>query len=236
MTVLISADEEVSKPGTRKLIARLASENDAVLSCEPGFDDRMVLSLNGTGSAVLTVRGKSAPAGANPQEGRNALLELAYQLLQSKDLSAPDRGLKFNWTVAQAGTERNVIPDLATASADVRVQTLADFNAIEQQFLTVAGKGHLIPGTQVEAHFERRRPPLEATDAARALYRKVQAILLEIGKNMSYTEAPFSGASDGAFAGESGKTGVLEGFGLVGAGFHSPNEEYVDLSSIPARL
>jgi glutamate carboxypeptidase len=171
----------------------LASEHDAVLSCEPGFYDRMILNLNGTGAAILTVRGKSAHAGANPQDGRNALLELAYQLLQSKDLSAPDRGLKFNWTVARAGTERNVIPDLATASADVRVLKLADLNAIEQQFVAAVGKGHLIPGTEVEAHFERRRPPLEATDAARALYRKAQAILLKLVRRWIIRRLPSAG-------------------------------------------
>jgi len=235
LTVLISADEEVGTPGTRKLIASLANEHDSVLSCEPGRNDQFILATTGVGAAVLTVNGKAAHAGVNPQDGRNALIELAHQILQSRDLSVSARGLQFNWTIAKAGTVRNAIPDVATAEADVRVQTLADYDSIEHRFSAVVTKGNLIPGTKVEGRFERRRPPLEPTDGARALYRKAQAIFAEIGMNMPYSERRMY-ASDAAFAGESGKTAVLEGLGLVGYGFHSPDEEYVDINSIVPRL
>lgn len=235
LTVLISGDEEISTPGTRGLIARLAAEHDTVLSCEPGSKDQMVLATVGTGGAVLTVHGKRAHAGVNPADGRNALLELAYQLLQSKDLAVPERGLLFNWTVAHAGTVRNAIPDRATAEADVRVQTLADYDAIDERFRAAVSRSQLIPGTRVEARFERRRPPLEATDGGRALYRKAIAIFSEIGIGMPYSEKRI-GASDAAFAGQSGKAAVLEAFGPIGYGFHSPDEEYVELDSIVPRL
>lgn len=235
LTVLISADEEISTPGTRGLIARLAAQHDTVLSCEPGISDQMVLATVGTGGAVLTVHGKRAHAGVNPQDGRNALLELAHQLLHSKDLAVPERGLLFNWTVAQAGTVRNAIPDRAVAEADVRVQTLADYDAIEERFRATVSRSQLIPGTRVEARFERRRPPLEATDGGRALYRKAIAIFAEIGIAMPYSERRI-GASDAAFAGQSGKAAVLEGFGPEGHGYHSPDEESIVLGSIVPRL
>lgn len=235
ITVLITADEEISTPGTRKLIARLAGEHDSVLSCEPGRNDQLTLATAGTGTAVLTVNGKAAHAGVNPQDGRNALIELAYQMLQSKDLSVPERGLEFNWTIAHAGTVRNAIPDVATAEADVRVQTVADYDSIEKALHSCRDPRKSDPGTKVEAGFERRRPPLQATDGARSLYRKAQAIFAEIGMDMPYSERPI-GTSDAAFAGESGKAAVLEGLGPVGHGFHSPDEEYVDVDSIVPRL
>ena len=114
----------------------------------------------------LTVRGKASHSGIAPHDGRNALMELAFQLLQAQDLSVPARGIQLNWTLAKAGSARNTIPDLATAEADVRVGNLANFNRIEQDLVAAVTKKHLIPDTVVEARFERRRPPLEPTAGA----------------------------------------------------------------------
>lgn len=237
ITVLINGDEEISTPGTRHLITRLGAEHDFVFSCEPTRlpKDRLALATSGIAAATLTVRGKSAHAGVNPEDGRNALIELAHQLLQTRNLSDPQRGIKFNWTIAKAGTTRNVIPDEATAVADVRVQRIADYDAIEQVFRERV-KERLIDGTQVEAGFERRRPPLEATDRSRALARKAQAIYAELGRQLDHDDSGSGGGTDAAFAALSGKAVVAEGFGLAGDNYHSSAEEFVDLGSIEPRL
>src|SRR6185369_9341578 len=121
LTVLVNGDEEISSPGSRSTISRVASTQDAVFSFEGGGSDGGVrLATSGIGSAYLTVDGKASHAGAAPERGVNALYELAHQLLQLRDLSQNDKGLKLNWTVAQAGTNRNVIPARATAQADAR--------------------------------------------------------------------------------------------------------------------
>ena len=59
--------------------------------------------------------------------------ELAHQILQTKDLSRPDIGLKMNWTLAKGGQNRNVIPPEAQAQADVRVLRVADYDGIEKR-------------------------------------------------------------------------------------------------------
>lgn len=184
----------------------------------------------------LTVRGKASHSGIAPHDGRNALMELAFQLLQAQDLSVPARGIQLNWTLAKAGSARNTIPDLATAEADVRVGNLANFNRIEQDLVAAVTKKHLIPDTVVEARFERRRPPLEPTEGARALYRKAQSVLAEIGVKLDYSERRMLAGSDASFAGESCKTPIVDSFGLAGNGFHSPEEEYVELDSIVPRV
>jgi glutamate carboxypeptidase len=239
LTVVINADEEISTLGARNLITRLGAEHDVVLSCEPPLNPTqgtpLSVATTGIGAALLTVRGKSAHAGVNPQDGRNALIELSHQLLQSRDLSDPARGIKFNWTVSQAGTVRNVIPDIATAAADVRVQKIADYDIIEKAFKERV-KTPLIAGTTLETSFERRRPPLEATEAARAVARKAQAIYAEIGRKLDYDDSGAGGGTDAAFAAASGKLAVVESFGFVGYGFHSPDEEYLELDSIEPRL
>ncbi len=238
LTVLIDGDEELSTPGARALITRLAAQHDFVFSCEPSPAprDELALATSGIAAATIAVRGRAAHAGVNPEDGRNALLELAHQLLQTRDLGDASRGIKFNWTIASAGTTRNVIPDMATASADVRVRRVADFDTVEQAFRAVVAKGHLVPDTKVEATFERRRPPLEVTERSRALAKRAQAIYAELGKQLGVDESSKGAGTDAAFAALSGKPVVLENFGLMGFGYHSPDAEYVELDSIEPRL
>ncbi len=152
ITVAINGDEEISTPGARTLIERLGSEHDYVFSCEPSPAPKDVLALatSGIGAALLTVRGKASHAGVNPQDGRNALMELAHQLSHSGDLSDPARSIKFNWTMANAGTTRNVIPDTASAAADVRVQRVADYDLIEKAFYGRMQQSKLIADTKLE--------------------------------------------------------------------------------------
>ena len=125
---------------------------------------------------------------------------------------------------------------MATASADVRVVKMSDLVAVEKQFRERITK-HLVPDTQVEAGFERRRPPLEPTDASRALARRAQGVYAEIGKQLAVEDkaGAVGGGTDGAFAALSGRP-VLESLGLGGFGFHSSDEEYVELRSIQPRL
>ncbi len=240
LSVVINGDEEISTPGARNLISKLGSEHDAVFSCEPtpatAQNHPLGLATSGIGAALITVRGKSAHAGVAPELGRNALIELSHQLLQTRDLSDASKGIKFNWTMANSGTTRNVIPDTATAAADVRVQRVADYDTIEKSFLDRIGKQPLVPDTRVEPSFERRRPPLEVTDASRALARKAQAIYGELGRKLDADESGRGGGTDAAFAALSGKVPVVERFGLAGFNYHSSDDEYVELDSIEPRL
>jgi glutamate carboxypeptidase len=238
LTVVVNGDEEVSTPGARNLITRLGSESDVVLSCEstPVPKDELAITTAGIGAATLVVHGRAAHAGVNPEDGRNALLELAHQMIATKDLSDPSKGIKFNWTLARAGTVRNAIPDTATANADVRVRRVADYDGIERAFREGVAKDHLIPDTTVEASFERRRPPLEINDRQRTMVKRAQTIYAEIGKKLGVDDTGKGGGTDAAFAALSGKPVVLEGFGLMGWGIHSQEAEYVELDSVAPRL
>jgi glutamate carboxypeptidase len=237
VTVLINADEEVSSPGSRSLLTKLGSENDAVFSVEGARveSDRLSLTTAGIGAVVLKVQGKASHAGSAPERGRNALYELAHQILQSRDLSDPAVGLKMNWTVASAGTNRNVIPAIASATADVRVLRVADYDGIEQK-VKERIKNQLIPDTKVEMTFERRRPPLELTPASQALAKHAQAIYSEIGKSLVVSDVAEGGGTDAAFAALQAKGPVIERFGLRGFGAHSNDAEYIDIDSIEPRL
>jgi len=237
VTVLVNADEEMSSPGSRKLITEEGSRHDAVFSCEASRaeSDKLALATAGIASVILRVKGRASHAGSAPEQGRNALYELAHQIMQTRDLSDPSTGLKMNWTLASAGSNRNVIPADAVATADVRVLRVADYDGIERK-VRERIKTKLIPDTQVEMTFERRRPPLEATPASRALGEHAQRIYAELGKKLVVDAVAEGGGTDAAFASLDTKAPVLERFGLQGFGAHSNDAEYVLLDSIEPRL
>ncbi|MDB5958153.1 M20/M25/M40 family metallo-hydrolase [Ramlibacter sp.] len=237
LTVLINGDEEISSPGSRAMITKLASEHDFVLSHEGASltDDKLSLATAGIASATIHVKGRASHAGAAPERGVNALYELAHQVLNARDLSDPATGMKLNWTVAQAGTNRNVIPADATATADARVTRVADFDRLER-LLQQRTRLQLVPEAKVELTYERRRPPLESNAAGLALARRSQQIYAELGRPLGADDRVAGGGTDAAFAGLSGKPGVVERYGLVGFGAHSSDAEYVVLDSIEPRL
>jgi glutamate carboxypeptidase len=237
ITVLINGDEEVSSAGSRATLTRLGGEHDVVFSCEGSRveSDQLSLTTAGIGAVVLDVKGRASHAGAAPERGRNALYELAHQMLQTRDLSNPATGLKMNWTIASAGTNRNVIPANASATADVRVLRVADYDGIEQK-VRERIKNKLIEDTTVEMTFERRRPPLEVTPASLALAKHAQGVYAEIGNTLLVRDVAEGGGTDAAFAALKTKAAVIERFGLRGFGAHSNDAEYIDLDSIEPRL
>jgi glutamate carboxypeptidase len=237
ITVLINADEELSSPGSRSLISKLGAEHDATFSVESSRaeSDKLSLATSGIASVTLTVKGRASHSGNAPEKGVNALYELAHQVLQTRNFSDPAVGLKMNWTLANAGTTRNMIPPGAQAVADVRVVRIADYDEIEKK-MREAIKKQLLPEAKVEMNFERRRPPLEATAASRALAKHAQGIYRELGKELVVDDMPEGGGTDAAFAALSAKAPVIERFGLQGFGAHSADAEYVLLDSIEPRL
>ncbi|WP_054487472.1 M20/M25/M40 family metallo-hydrolase [Achromobacter sp. 2789STDY5608621] len=236
LTVLINGDEEISSPGARATITRLGADQDAVFSFEGGgAEGRLTLATSGIGAAYLTVQGKTSHAGARPEGGVNALTELSHQILQLKDLSKPEEGLKLNWTVAQAGTNRNVIPGQATAQADARALKVSDFDALERTLQERIQK-KLLPEAKVSVKFEVRRPPLEATPASRALANHGVAIYQELGLPLKVVDRASGGGTDAAFAALKARGPVIEGMGLSGFGAHSNDAEYIQIPSIVPRL
>lgn len=237
LTVLINGDEEISSPASRKLITKLGSEHDAVLSFEASRhnSDKLALATSGIAMATMTVKGKASHAGGAPERGVNALYEMAHQVLQTRDLSVPETGLKLNWTVANAGLNRNVIPAGAQAWADVRLLRNKDLQELEAK-VNARIKNKLLPDSTVAVTFENRRPPLEATAASRALATHAQKIYGELGRALVVDSEPEGGGTDAAFAALDTKAPVIERFGLQGFGAHSADAEYVLISSIQPRL
>lgn len=235
IVVLFNPDEERGSFGSRERIQALAAEADFVLSFEPTTAGREGLTLGTSGIAYVTatVKGRSAHAGAAPELGVNALVEAADLVLRTQELDDRARGVRFNWTVAKAGTVSNIVPDEAVLNADVRYFRNEDLEPLMQRLQAAAQRTRL-PGAEVTLRMERGRPAFDAGPQGRALAQRAQAIYAEVGGTLALVDRT-GGGTDAAYAALGGKP-VLESLGLPGAGYHSTQAEYVDLSAVPRRL
>ena len=235
--VLINGDEEIGSPGSGAMLTQLGSEYDAVFSFEGGGNEQDMVRLATSSIAIveMSITGRASHAGANPDGGRNALYEMSHQILKSRQLGDPAKGLRINWTIGNSGATRNVIPATANAIADVRSLTNDDLDLMERA-LRESIKDKLIPDTQIELSFYRSRPAFVANDVSRTLARHAVSVFNEIGKKIDVRDRATGGGTDAAFAGLRPKGGVLESFGLRGFGAHSNDNEYIWISSIAPRL
>jgi glutamate carboxypeptidase len=232
ITFLIETSEERGSPGAKQLISRLLKDSDVELNLEPG-DPPDVITVWRKGSATfhIDVKGKAAHAGVNPQDGRNAAVELVHQLLKLEPLPHSGPGVTVNVTVIRAGERANIIPDAASAQVNVRVRKRAEFDGI-QQILERNAKQIAVPGTVVSVSREPAFPPLPDNAATMALAARAQAIYGSVGRKLA--TGGNGGASESALAAETGVP-ALDGLGPVGGGLHS-DREYLDLSSVTPRL
>jgi len=241
LTVLFNQDEEIGSTGSGETIARVAAEHDVVFSCEPtgakavSRVEGLLLGAAGTATVTMEVAGRSSHAGAAPDAGRNALIELAYQLQQTRDIAKGIPGAQLNWTMAQAGVVSNQIPEKATARADVRLTATGAAGKLIAALEEKVRSGHLVPDTHTTVAMQIGRPPFVADERSRAFAKQAQAIYGELdGRELALV--PMVGAAtDAGFAAQSGKPIVIESFGLAGSGYHA-RDEYIEIDSIAPRL
>jgi glutamate carboxypeptidase len=235
LTVLFNPDEEIGSIGSGELISEIADQHDVVLSCEPSRPghEGLLLGASGTATGTMEVTGRASHAGAAPDRGSNALIELAHQLLQTRDVAKSIPGTQLNWTTAKAGTVRNQIPEKAIAGADIRL-TIPDGIAKLQAALDEKIKTRLVPDAETKITIEPGRPAFVASERGRALAERGQAIYGEIDRKLGIEEMT-GGATDAGYANRSGKAIVVESFGLAGYGYHA-RDEFIDANSIVPRL
>jgi len=234
ITVLFNPDEEMGSAGSKKIIAELARKHDYVFSYEPPDRDAVTTATNGINAVMLEVKGKSSHAGSAPEEGRNAVLELAHQLVQLKDLGDPDKGTTVSWTMIAGGEKRNIIPNKATAEADMRYSDISETELVLADAQKII-ENKLIDDTRVELRVDKGRPPLAKNPASERLAETAQRLYGEIDQRIEPIAMRFGTDAGYAYVPDSDKPAVLETMGVVGAGLHS-EDEYIELSSIAPRL
>ena len=225
---LITTEEEVGSPVSRPLIEAFAREAAYVLCLEPPTPPRGALKTarKGVGMFSLHVRGRAAHAGADPDRGVSAIVELAHQILAIQRLADPTQGTTINVGVIGGGTRPNVVAAEAWAQIDVRVTTLAEAERITQALMTLRP---VLEGTELNVTGGINRPPMERTPVIAAAFARAQEIGRELG--ITLEESATGGGSDGNFTAALGVP-TLDGLGCPGNGAHAVDEHI----SIPGLL
>ncbi|MFL9675718.1 M20/M25/M40 family metallo-hydrolase [Pseudomonas marginalis] len=232
ITFLLDASEETGSDIASELIRNTAKAHDVTLNLEPGRPaDGLVVWRKGSATAVVEVKGKAAHAGVAPELGRNAAMEAAHQILQLGKLGDEEKKTTINFTVINAGDRTNVIPDQATAKADVRAALPEEFDRIEKDLVRVSAN-KLIPETEVTTTLKRGLPPMPQTPESDKLVAIAQGIYGELGKKLTIEGS--GGAADASLSAGVG-TPTLDGFGIVGGNIHTP-QEYAEVESVAPRI
>ncbi len=228
---LFTSDEELGSPTSRSLIEQLAADSAYALVLEPALaDGGLKTSRKGVGRFHLDVEGKAAHAGVAPQQGRNAIVELAHQVLKLEELQDIAAGTTINVGVIRGGTTTNVVPAHASAEIDVRVSTRAEETRIESAFGTLSPRN---PANRLTLGGSFNRPPMERTAANSAAFEKAQHLAKAGGLGFELTEGSSGGGSDGNFTSALGIP-TLDGLGPRGAGAHA-DDEHILIDSLPER-
>jgi glutamate carboxypeptidase len=229
--VIINSDEEVGSLGSAPLIAEAARNKRAALTYEPSAlpDGTLAGARPGSGNFAFTVRGRSAHAGRNPEEGRNALIAAADLALRLK--AAVGAGLKVNPAKIDGGSPNNVVPDLAVLRVNLRPDTLDDqarAQALIDATVAAIADEHQV---QIKVHGHFARPPKPLTPETEALFKLVQQAGADLGQPIAWKST--GGVCDGNNIAACGVP-VIDTMGVRGGSIHSM-EEFLIVDSLAER-
>jgi glutamate carboxypeptidase len=229
LVFLWTSDEEIGSDASRKIIETEARRSDAVFVLEPSFGPKGLIKTarKGVGEAELIVHGRASHAGLAPQEGINAVHELARQLQRIQEWNDLRRGVSVNADIIEGGTRVNVIAEHARAVLDLRALRVSDMARIERKLQALRP---FLPGAKLEVRGGFSRAPLERKSSAE-LFARARALAKQMG--LSLGECTAGGGSDGNLTAAVGVP-TLDGLGAVGHGAHS-KDEHILINTMPAR-
>jgi len=222
--IFVNADEETGSRTSTRHIRRLARHANRALVLEPalGLRGRIKIARKGIGRFTVTVFGKAAHAGLDPEDGASAILELAHVIQALFAMNDPERGITVNVGTVYGGVQPNVIAAHGGAVIDVRVPTLADGAAIETRIHAIRPR---VAGVRLHIEGSIGRPSMEPTARNEALWNQAQQLGELLGLELE--GAKVGGGSDGNTTSQ--YTATLDGLGPVGRGAHAEHEcLYVD--------
>lgn len=229
--VVINSDEEVGSPGSAALIAEAARGKRAALTYEPSAlpDGTLAGARPGSGNFSILVEGRSAHAGRNPEEGRNAVLAAADLALRLAALTRP--GLNLNPARIDGGGPNNVVPDKAVLRVNIRPRTSEDQAlaqaALDEAIAAVAAKHDV----RIRSHGGFARAPKPIDPKARKLFELVRRCGADLGQEIGWRDS--GGVCDGNNIAACGVP-VVDTMGARGGAIHS-DQEYLIVASLAER-
>jgi glutamate carboxypeptidase len=229
--VVVNSDEEVGSLASAALLKQAAQGKRAALTYEPAAlpDGTLAGARPGSGNFSFVVKGRSAHAGRNPEDGRNAVVaasELALRLAMSKT-----PGLSVNPAKIDGGGPSNVVPDLAILRVNMRPRTTDDQEIAGRLIAKAVDETAKQHDVYIEVHGGFGRPPKPLTEEAEALFRLVKAAGADLGQEIGWQ--PSGGVCDGNNIAACGIP-VVDTMGVRGGKIHSM-EEFLITESLGER-
>ena len=230
MDVVFNSDEEILSPTSKPIIKSHAKMAHAVCVFEPARPGgEYVIQRKGVGKYVLTVAGRAAHAGAQPEEGRSAIEELAHKIVALHALTDAATGTNVNVGVIRGGQRPNVIADEAYAEVDIRAANLQSAESIDQRIREIAS-AQTVADTTCQLSGGIQFPPMLPTEESTRLFETLQKAGRVVG--LELTGIATGGGSDGNHAAQYAPT--LDGMGPRGGGAHS-DREYMETATLAER-
>ncbi|HKX30231.1 MAG TPA: M20 family metallopeptidase [Blastocatellia bacterium] len=227
--LLLTCDEEIGSQTSRPLVEEEARNAAAALVLEPPITGGIVKTgRKGIGGFTVRAIGRAAHAGLDPEQGVNAIVELAHQTLRLNALNDYQQGVTVSVGLARGGTASNVIPAEATAQVDLRFWRPEDGARI---VAAIRQLSPVLPGSQLEITGGINRPPMERSERNLALFEHARGLAAELGFELR--EQAVGGGSDGNFTAALGVP-TLDGLGVDGAGAHAEHEQIL-IADLPLR-
>ncbi|MSZ59288.1 MAG: M20/M25/M40 family metallo-hydrolase, partial [Actinobacteria bacterium] len=229
VALIATTDEESGSHSSKKLIEDLSRNARAVLVFEASVDGAVKIGRKGSADFKVTVTGKAAHAGLEPEKGINASTELSQLVLQIAKLENPEFGTTVVPTTMTSGSTTNTVPALASVDIDVR-----SYKAVELNRISAALKA-LVPQNleaKITVTGQINRPPLELT-STQSLFERAKEVNAGLGRP-PLVGVSVGGVSDGNFAAAVGAP-TLDGLGAIGGGAHAQGE-WVKADSIDSQI
>ena len=229
--ILINSDEETGSLASSALIAEMARGKIAALTYEPAAlpDGTLAHARGGTGNYSITIKGKSAHAGRNPEEGRNALVAAADLILRLKRMERED--ITINPAKLEGGGPNNVVPDHTVLRFNIRpksTEAMEGFDSALNDLLRSIEREHEV---SAHRHGGVTRPPKPVDEKAQALFDLVKACGAELGQEIGWKST--GGVCDGNNIAACGVP-VVDTMGVRGGAIHS-SDEFLIVPSLKER-
>ena len=217
--VFVNADEEIGSRTSTRYVRWLAQHADRAFVMEPALGQRGAIKTErkGIGRFTVTVYGKAAHAGLDPEAGASAILELSHVIQKLFALNDVERGITVNVGTIDGGIQPNVIAPHSKAVVDVRVPTVEDGDEIER---TIHAFQATTPDVRLHIEGSIGRPAMQSTPRNRRLWDVAREAGAALGLELQQARA--GGGSDGNTASQ--YTATLDGLGAVGDGAHAVHE------------
>lgn len=229
--VLINSDEEVGSPSSAPLIAQMAQGKIAALTYEPALADGTLAGARaGSGNFSFLITGRSAHAGRNPGDGRNALLAAADAALRLVE-GAKALDLPCNPAKIDGGGPNNMVPDKAILRVNFRPRDAAMQAAAQALIQSCATEITAVHDVAVHIHGGFNRPPKPMDEKAQALFSLVKRAGADLGLSIGWRDT--GGVCDGNNIAACGVP-VVDTMGARGGAIHS-SDEFLLTDSLPER-